>query len=338
LFDKLKLPTKKKTKTGYSTDSSVLEELIIHNELPGLLLEHRMLSKLINTYIETLPKIINKTTGRIHTSYNQFVTATGRLSSSDPNLQNIPTRSKEGQAIRDAFVASPGYKLISLDYSQVELRILAYVSGDPVLLDSFAHNEDVHVRTASEIFDIPKTQVNKNQRAAAKTINFGLLYGMGVHRLAQTLKIPRKEAQKYLDKYYERYAGVFRWKNDSLLLAREKQEVRTLFGRKRLCKEITSKNSLERSRAERIAINTPIQGTAADIMKKAMIDTDSYLRAKYPDSYLIMQVHDELIIEAKIKDAQRIAEDVSLLMSKGHGLNLDLQVDINMGLTWAEAG
>jgi len=337
LFEKLKLPAGKKTKSGYSTDSSVLEQLATHHELPAILLEHRMLSKLINTYIETLPKLINQNTGRIHTNYNQFVTATGRLSSSDPNLQNIPARTKEGRTIREAFIAKPGYQLISLDYSQVELRILALVSQDPVLLDSFAHDQDVHSRTASEIFDVPAEQVTKEQRNAAKTINFGLLYGMGAHRLSLTLKIPRKQAQSYLDKYYERYAGVFRWKQEALRLAREKLEVRTLFGRKRALPDLASKNALEQARGERVAINTPIQGTAADVIKKAMIDTDGYLRKQHPESHLIMQVHDELIIEAQQKDAPKIAQDISAIMSNGHGLKVDLKVDFSIGHNWAQA-
>lgn len=338
LFDKLKLRSGKKTKTGYSTDASVLEELALQHELPGVLLEHRMLAKLINTYIETLPALINTTTGRIHTSYNQFVTATGRLSSSDPNLQNIPARTKEGRRIREAFIASPGCRLISLDYSQVELRILALVSQDPLLLDSFAKDQDVHSRTASEIFDVAPNDVTKYQRDAAKTINFGLLYGMGAHRLGQTLKIPRKEAQSYLDKYYERYAGVFRWKRDALMVAKEKHEVRTLFGRKRSLPELASKNALLQARGERMAINTPIQGTAADIIKKAMIDTDTHLRKSWPQSHLIMQVHDELIIEAQTKDAEKIAEQVALIMSSGHGLDVDLKVDFAIADNWADAG
>jgi DNA polymerase I len=337
LFERLSLPSGKKTKTGYSTDSSVLEQLASQHELPQILLEHRMLAKLINTYIETLPVLINKATGRLHTSYNQFVTATGRLSSSDPNLQNIPARTKEGRTIRASFVAEPGYRLISLDYSQVELRILALVSQDLVLLDSFAKDQDVHSRTASEIFDVAASEVTKQQRDAAKTINFGLLYGMGAHRLAQTLKISRKEAQAYLDKYYERYAGVFRWKRDALKLAQEKLEVRTLFGRKRALLELASKNALEKARGERVAINTPIQGTAADIIKKSMIDTDAYLRKNWPQSHLIMQVHDELIIEAKQEDANKIALDVALIMRRGHGLDVDLKVDFSIADNWADA-
>jgi DNA polymerase I len=337
LFNKLSLPPIRKTKTGFSTDSMVLEKLVGLHLLPSILLEHRMCAKLINTYIETLPLLINENTGRVHTSYNQFVTATGRLSCSDPNLQNIPIRTKEGRKIRQAFVAKPGYQLISLDYSQVELRILAYVSGDPVLLDAFAKDQDVHRRTASEIFDVVDSQVTKEQRDAAKTINFGILYGMGVHRLSQTLKISRKEAQIYLDKYFAKYSGVFRWKNEALLLAREKNQVRTLFGRIRNLPELSSKNNMEQARGERLAINTPIQGTAADIIKIAMIDTDQYLRSRNDDSHLIMQVHDELIVEARSEHAKDIASQVAKIMRHGHGLDLNLKVDFGIAKNWDQA-
>ncbi len=337
LFEKLALPTVKKTKTGHSTDSFVLEKIAAHHPIGEILLEHRICAKLLSTYVKTLPLLINPQTGRIHTSYNQFVTATGRLSSSDPNLQNIPARSKEGRRIRQAFVAQPGYQLISLDYSQVELRLLALASGDPVLLDSFAQDQDVHRRTASEIFDIDPAAVTKDQRNAAKTINFGLLYGMGAHRLAQTLNIDRKLAQAYLDRYFAKYAGILRWKNEVLALAKQQGEVRTLFGRKRSLPELASKNGMEQSRGERIAINTPIQGTAADIIKKAMIDTDHYLRKNNLDAHLIMQVHDELVIEAKADIAERVAQDVAEIMNRGHGLNLWLKVDFGIADNWSDA-
>lgn len=337
LFERLGLPTQKKTKTGFSTDSSVLEKLISHHPIIEVLLDYRLCSKLINTYIETLPHLINPDTGRIHTNYNQFVTATGRLSSSDPNLQNIPAKTKEGRRIRQAFIADEEHSLISLDYSQVELRILAFVSKDPVLLDSFHKDQDVHKRTASEIFDIPQDAVSNEQRNAAKTINFGILYGMGAHRLSQTLNISRKDANTYLETYFKKYAGVFRWKNEMLMKAKDEGEVRTLFGRKRLVPELTSNNAMERARAERIAINTPIQGTAADVIKKAMIDTHRYL-SKYDDeAALIMQVHDELIIEARAELAQKIADDISEIMSQGHGLAIDLKVDYGIAHNWDEA-
>ncbi len=337
LFEKLALPTVKKTKTGHSTDSFVLEKLAPKHPIAEILLEHRMCAKLINTYVEILPQLINRETGRLHTTYNQFVTATGRLSSSDPNLQNIPARTKEGRRIRQAFVPRPGYKLISLDYSQVELRLLAFVSRDPVLLDSFARDQDVHRRTASEIFDVPPEQVTKFQRDTAKTINFGLLYGMGAHRLAQTLNIDRKQAQAYLEKYFDKYAGILRWKNQALAVAKQNCAVRTLFGRRRSLPELSSKNAMEQARGERIAINTPIQGSAADIIKKAMIDTDRYLTTHHPDAHLIMQVHDELVIEAKADVAEEIAKDVAKIMSHGHGLDLFLKVDYGIADNWDDA-
>lgn len=333
LFGRLGLSVVKKTKTGLSTDVSVLEKLAETHPLPKLLLDHRMCSKLINTYVETLPGLIYERTGRLHTSYNQFITATGRLSSSDPNLQNIPARTPEGRHIRQAFIAEPGKVIISLDYSQVELRLLALVSQDTVLLDSFAKDEDVHRRTASEIFDVSPDLVTKEQRNAAKTINFGLLYGMGVHKLAATLGIPRDKASTYLNKYFVKYAGVLQWKERALQEAHQTKMVRTLFGRKRKLSDLESSNKMLISRGERLAINTPIQGTAADIIKKAMIDTDQFLQA-YPDSHLIMQVHDELVIEALEKDAPIIAEKVSHIMSHGHGLNVDLKVEFGIGANW----
>jgi len=337
LFDKLNLAKHKKTKTGYSTDFSVLEKLSNSHPLPKLLLEHRVYAKLLSTYINSLPSLIKADTGRLHTSYNQVVTATGRLSSSDPNLQNIPVRTKEGRRIRQAFIAEPGCVIISLDYSQVELRLLALVSQDPVLLDSFAKDEDVHKRTASEIFDVNPDLVSKEQRNAAKTINFGLLYGMGAHKLAATLKISREQAANYLKKYFAKYAGILAWKERVLAEARKTQQVRTLFGRLRLVPELGSNNPMLISRGERLAVNTPIQGTAADIIKKAMIDTDSFLAKHYPQSSLIMQVHDELVIEASSKDAHNIAEAVSAMMSTGHGLDVDLKVIWAMGTNWDEA-
>lgn len=337
LFEKLKLKTVKKTKTGYSTDSFVLEKLAGEHPVIDILLEHRLAAKLLNTYVESLPALVDKKTGRIHTSYNQFVTATGRLSSSDPNLQNIPSRNIEGRKIRRAFVAEDGCVLISLDYSQVELRILALVSQDEVLLDSFAKDQDVHSRTASEIFDKKSEDVTKAERDAAKTINFGILYGMGVNKLANTLNIPRMKAQGYLEKYYAKYSGVFRWKNQALSSAKKELLVRTLFGRLRSLPELSSRNREEQARGERIAINTPIQGTAADIIKKAMIDTDSYLSEHFKKARLIMQVHDELVIEAPTEQASQIALGVAEIMRHCHGLKLDLKVDYKIAQNWDDA-
>lgn len=337
LFVDLGLKAVKKTKTGFSTDSSVLEALSGEHELPRIILEHRMLSKLKGTYIDTLPELINPETGRVHTTFNQFVAATGRLSSSDPNLQNIPIRTKEGKAIRGAFIAEEGNLIASLDYSQIELRILAHVSGDPVMVDAFKNGEDIHQRTASEIFDEPLNNVSKEQRSYAKTINFGLLYGMGVHRLSQTLGIPRTEAKAYLDKYYERYQGIFKWQEKLLEEARAKGEVRTLLGRKRLVPEINAKNRMLAQRAERIAINTPIQGSAADIIKLAMIEVDKVLSEKHPTAKMILQVHDELLIEAPEKDIESAKCAVQEIMTEVYRLSVPLVVDGEIGKSWNEA-
>lgn len=337
LFDKLGLPTPKKTKTGFSTDAAVLEKIKNQHALPRILLEHRLCAKLINTYLSVLPTLIDPKTRRVHTTYNQFIAATGRLSSSDPNLQNIPIRTKEGRLIRRAFVANDDCSLISLDYSQVELRLLAFASGDPVLLDSFHKDEDVHKRTASEIFDVALSDVTSEQRNAAKTINFGLLYGMGPKRLSDTLGISFSEANKYLTKYFEKYSGILSWKTRVLLEAKKSQTVRTLFGRRRSVPELASQNAVIRNRGERLAINTPIQGTAADIIKKAMLDTDDFLTKHFPNARMIMQVHDELVIEAPKHDASAIAKKVADIMSRGHGLDVFLKVEYGIADNWDDA-
>jgi DNA polymerase-1 len=337
LFDELNLPVIKKTKTGPSTDQSVLEALAPRHELPALILRHRLVAKLKGTYVDTLPEYVSAKTRRLHTHYNQSVAATGRLASSDPNLQNIPIRSPEGRRIREAFVSEKGQRLISLDYSQVELRILAHVSEDPVMRDSFLQGEDVHQRTASEIFDIPLGDVSRDQRASAKTINFGLLYGMGVHRLGQTLGIPRKEAQAYLDAYWSRYDGIRKWHAETLAKAHEEGEVRTLFGRRRKLPELASRNRMLVQRAERIAINTPIQGTAADLIKKAMIDVDREIRKKMPNAKLLLQVHDELVLEAPTDEAESVKTAVADLMENAVELAVPLLVDGGIATTWAKA-
>ena len=337
LFQKLGLTSAKKTKTGESTDASVLEQLAHEHPLPKILLEHRLISKLKGTYVDALPKLVNPRTGRVHTSFNQAITATGRLSSSDPNLQNIPIRSPEGRRIREAFVAKEGFVLISLDYSQIELRILAHVSGDPVMTESFMQGQDVHQRTASEVFGVPLEQVTKEQRSFAKTINFGLLYGMGVHRLSQTLGIPRKEASTYLDRYYERYAGIYEWQKTNLAKAKEEAEVRTLLGRRRPIPDIRSENHVLAKRAERIAINAPIQGTAADIIKIAMIQIDRRLKKEYPTAKMILQVHDELLLEVPKDDSEIIAKIVEDIMCDAYKLNVPLVLEKGMGASWALA-
>ncbi len=337
LFGKLGLDPVRKTKTGQSTDADVLEELALLHPLPKLLLEHRLLSKLKGTYVDALPKLVNPETGRVHTSFNQAVAATGRLSSSDPNLQNIPIRSPEGRRIREAFVAEEGNVLVSLDYSQIELRILAHVAQDQVMLDAFTRGEDVHQRTASEIFSVLLDKVTKEQRNQAKTINFGLIYGMGVHKLSQTMGISRKQATDYLHRYYERYAGVYNWQKTMLETARAEKEVRTIFGRRRKLVELSSQNRMLVQRAERMAINTPIQGTAADIIKFAMIEVDKRLQQDMPRVRMLLQVHDELLLEAPRAEGVEAQKLVEHIMCHTTKLSVPIAVEGGIGHSWAEA-
>jgi DNA polymerase-1 len=335
LFEKLKLTPKKKTKTGLSTDASVLEELKDEHPLPAVILEHRELAKLKGTYVDALPRLVRRDSGRIHTRFHQTVAATGRLSSSDPNLQNIPVRKTIGKKIREAFIAPPGRTLVSLDYSQIELRLLAHASDDPVLIDTFLKGDDVHQRTAAEIFDVTLAQVTKEQRNAAKTINFGLLYGMGVHRLSGELGVKRSEAKAFLDRYFERYAGIADWKNGVLARANAEGSVRTLFGRRRLLPQLQSQNRGEVALGERLAINTPIQGTAADLIKRAMIDAHHALARELPSARLIVQVHDELLVEADADDAARALHIVHDAMVQAMQLKVPLVVDAAIGASWA---
>jgi DNA polymerase-1 len=337
LFEKLKLPVLKRTKTGPSTDSSVLEQLESKHPLPRIILDHRQLAKLKNTYIDVLPKLIHEKTGRVHTTFNQAVAATGRLSSQEPNLQNIPIRTEVGRRIREAFIAPKGSVLASLDYSQIELRILAHVTEDPVLIDTFEKDVDVHARTAAEIFDCDVTDVNREQRTAAKAINFGLLYGMGVLRLAREIGVKRSEAKAYLDKYWSRFGGVRAWNNDALEKAHEIGEVRTLFGRRRLLPELASENRGLVARAERLAINTPIQGSAADLIKKAMVTAHDALEKEVPSAKLLLQVHDELVLECPEDDVQVACDIVREAMVSAFEFKVPLKVDFAWGRSWAEA-
>jgi DNA polymerase-1 len=336
LFKDLALPVIKRTKTGPSTDVHVLEALADRHDVPALILEHRTLTKLKNTYLDVLPRLVDAEQ-RVHTHFNQAVAATGRLSSSDPNLQNIPIRTELGRRIRDAFVAKEGCVLVSLDYSQIELRILAHVSKDPVLVDTFQKNEDVHRRTAAEIFGVDQQSVTKDQRTAAKSINFGLLYGMGVVRLARELGLKRAEAKEYLDRYFERLQGIRTWHAEALERAHAEREVRTLLGRRRKLPGLDSKNPGERARAERLAINTPIQGSAADIMKRAMIDADRALAEHVPAARILLQVHDELVIEVPEADAPKAVDVGRAAMQDAVKLSVPLVVDGHFGRSWAEA-
>ncbi|MBE9568007.1 MAG: DNA polymerase I [Proteobacteria bacterium] len=338
LFDKLEIPAKKKTKTGqYSTAEDVLQELAVDYVLPKIILEHRSVSKLKSTYTDKLPLQINEKTGRVHTSYNQTVAATGRLSSTDPNLQNIPIRSEEGRRIRQAFVAPDGYKMLAADYSQVELRIMAHLSEDENLLKAFSDGIDVHSATASEVFGVPLDEVEKEQRRAAKAINFGLIYGMSAFGLAKQLNIGRYEAQDYIDVYFARYPGVKDYMDKTRELAREKGYVETVYGRRLYLPEINARNGQRRQYAERTAINAPMQGTAADIIKRAMISVDAALKNSNIDAKVVMQVHDELVVEVLEKDVETLADLLRIEMEQAADLKVPLVVDIGIGDNWDEA-
>ncbi|HEY4444533.1 MAG TPA: DNA polymerase I [Steroidobacteraceae bacterium] len=338
LFGKLGIPVIRKTPTGQpSTAEDVLEELAAAYPLPKLILEYRGVAKLKSTYTDKLPEQINQSTGRIHTSYHQAVAATGRLSSTDPNLQNIPIRTQEGRRIRQAFVAPPGHSLVAADYSQIELRIMAHLSGDASLLHAFAKDLDVHQATAAEVFSTPLEAVSADQRRSAKAINFGLMYGMSAFGLARQLGISRGDAQKYMDLYFERYPGVKRYMEETRRQARESGFVETVFGRRLYLPEIQSRNQALRQYAERSAINAPMQGTAADIIKRAMIEVDAWLQKSRLPARLIMQVHDELILEVADEAVEAMVEPLRTHMAQAATLAVPLKVDIGIGCNWDEA-
>jgi len=338
LYERLGLPMLGKTKKGQpSTAENVLQDLANDYELPKLILEHRALAKLKSTYTDKLPVEINPRTGRIHTSYHQAVAATGRLSSSDPNLQNIPIRTPEGRRIRQAFVAPRGYRLLAADYSQIELRIMAHLSEDEGLLHAFAQDQDIHTATAAEVFGLEPAKVTANERRSAKAINFGLMYGMSAFGLARQLGIERAEAQTYVDLYFSRYPGVKRYMDQTREQAREQGYVSTVFGRRLYLPEIKSRNHQQRQYAERSAINAPMQGTAADIIKRAMIGVDRWLSDSGADARLIMQVHDELVLEVAAKELDAVATEVRRLMEGAATLRTALKVDCGSGSNWDEA-
>lgn len=337
LFERLQLPVIKKTKTGYSTDAKVLEELYGKHPLIATILEHRKLAKLQSTYLDGLKPLVNAKTARIHTHFQQMVTVTGRLSSTDPNLQNIPTRTEEGKQIRRIFVPGEGFDwLMSCDYSQVELRILACIAKDELLLESFRHGQDVHARTAAEVFGVPLEEVSSEMRSRAKAVNFGIVYGISDFGLAKQLQVSRKEAAGYIESYLTRYAGVKKYMDDMIQLAREQGYVSTLMGRRRYLPDIRHSNFNLRSFAERTAINTPIQGTAADIMKKAMIDVQFALEAAKCQSRILLQVHDELVLEVVESEKEQVAELVRSAMENAVQLDIPLLADVNFGRNWAE--
>jgi DNA polymerase-1 len=338
LFDKLQLPVIKKTPKGApSTAEEVLVELALDYPLPQRLLEYRSLSKLKSTYTDKLPEMINATTGRVHTSYHQAVAATGRLSSNDPNLQNIPIRTAEGRRIRQAFIAPQGYKILAADYSQIELRIMAHLSGDAGLLSAFTEGRDVHAATAAEVFEVPLDSVSGEQRRKAKAINFGLIYGMSAFGLAKQLHLGRQEAQQYIDRYFERYPGVADYMDRTRAVAREQGYVETLFGRRLYLPDINARNKMHAQAAERTAINAPMQGTAADIIKRAMLAVDGWLQQGQVDAHMIMQVHDELVFEVATDEVEPVREQICDLMSQAAELSVPLLVEAGVGNNWDEA-
>jgi DNA polymerase-1 len=338
LFGKLGIPVARKTPTGQpSTAEDVLEELAQSYELPKLILEYRGVTKLKSTYTDKLPEQINERTGRIHTCYQQTVAATGRLSSSDPNLQNIPIRTAEGRRIRQAFIAPEGYSLIAADYSQIELRIMAHLSSDASLLKAFAEDRDIHQATAAEVLGLAAGEVSADQRRSAKAVNFGLIYGMSAFGLARQLGISRGDAQRYVDLYFERYPGVKRYMDETRAQARELGYVETVFGRRLYLPEIRSRNAALRQYAERSAINAPMQGTAADIIKRAMIEVDAWLEESHARARLIMQVHDELVLEVADDAVESTAARLREHMVAAAELAVPLKVDVGIGRNWDEA-
>jgi DNA polymerase I len=334
LFDTLGLKATKKTKTGRSTDAEVLESLADDHALPGLVLEHRAIAKLKGTYVDALPRLMQPGTHRIHTRWSQAVAATGRLSSQDPNLQNIPIRSDLGKIIRRAFIAPPGAVILSADYSQIELRVLAHLSKDPVLVDAFRTGQDVHVRTAMEIFGVTAEGVTDEMRGRSKTINFGVIYGMGEGALAKRLGIPRQEAAKFIDAYFARYSGVRKFMDETMESARKTEVVHTLFGRRRLLPDLRNTDPMRRAQAERIAKNTPIQGTSADLLKLAMVRLADPV---VPGARMVLTVHDELVFEVPEPLAAEAAEKVRHAMISAHTFDVPLVVDVGWGHTWADS-
>ncbi|HVG61476.1 MAG TPA: DNA polymerase I [Hyalangium sp.] len=336
LYEKLKLPVIKKGKTGPSTDQEVLEKLSEQHPLPTAILEYRSLSKLKSTYLDTLPALVARD-GRIHTTYHQAATATGRVSSSDPNLQNIPVRTDLGREIRRAFIAEPGHQLVSADYSQIELRLLAHIADDPVLIEAFLQDEDIHSRTAAEVFGVTTDKVDREQRRVAKMVNFGIAYGLSPHGLSTRLSIPVEQARDVIERYFIRYAGIRRYLEDTVMQARKTGYVETMFGRRRLMADLHSRNRQVAQAAERAAINMPIQGTAADLIKKAMLEVDTALTKEGLRTVMLLQVHDELLFEAPDAEVEKVKELARQCMSQVATLKVPLKVDVGAGKTWADA-
>jgi DNA polymerase-1 len=337
-FNKLELPILKKTPKGQpSTAEPVLQELALDYPLPKVILEYRSLSKLKSTYTDQLPKQVHQTTGRVHTSYRQAVAATGRLSSTDPNLQNIPIRTEEGRRVRKAFIAPKGYVLVAADYSQIELRIMAHLSNDVGLVSAFNQDLDIHKATAAEVFGVDVEDVKDFQRRNAKAINFGLIYGMSAFGLSRQLNISRGDAEEYISLYFERYPGVRNYMDRIRILAAEQGYVETIFGRRLYLPEINAKNFQRRQAAERTAINAPMQGSAADIIKRAMIAVDSWLTTTGMNARMIMQVHDELVLEVEEDSQEELVAAVSKHMEAAAQLSIPLLVETGVGHNWDDA-
>nr|HMR10388.1 DNA polymerase [Polyangiaceae bacterium] len=323
-----------RTKTARSTDAATLEALAEQHPLPALILELRQIAKLKSTYIDALPSLVNPKTGRIHSSWEQAIAATGRLSSTDPNLQNIPIRSELGREIRGAFVAPPGHQIVSADYSQIELRVLAHLSEDPVLLDAFQRGQDIHTRTAMEVFELAADDVTAEHRRRAKAVNFGVIYGQGESGLAKSLGIARAEAASFIEAYFKRYEGVRTFMDRTLSSARESDSVRTLLGRRRLVPDVRSGNRARRLAAERIAMNAPIQGTAADLLKLAMVALAAPVT---PGSHMVLTVHDELVFEVPEAEVAAACQQIREKMEGVWELKVPLSVDIGHGASWNDA-
>jgi DNA polymerase-1 len=336
LFEKLKLPAIRRTKTGYSTDADVLTELALTHPLPGKVLEHRTLSKLKGTYADTLPGLVNPVTGRIHTTFNQLVAATGRLSSQDPNLMNIPIRTELGRRIRAAFVPEEGWKFVAADYSQIELRILAHLSGEPAIIESFKRGEDIHTRTACEVFRVAPGEVTSLQRTIAKSANYAILYGVSAFGLSQATKIDQKEAQRYINAYFTTHPLVRAFIDRTLVEGRERGYVTTLLGRRRYLPELRSNNPVARNAAERMAMNAPVQGTASDMIKIAMVRVHEALRARGLRARMLLQVHDELLFEAPPDEVSAVEALAREIMADALPLSVPVVVDVKSGKDWSE--
>ncbi|MFN3967086.1 MAG: DNA polymerase I, partial [Endomicrobiia bacterium] len=336
LYEKLKLPAIRKIKTGHSTDEDVLKVLSNLHPLPSKLIKYRELQKLKSTYIDALLNLVDKKTFRIHTSFNQTVTATGRLSSTEPNLQNIPIRTEEGKKIRRAFISEEGCVLLSADYSQIDLRVLAHTSNDAVLKEAFFQNKDIHIATACEIFGVKPEEITPELRRIAKTINFGIIYGMSSYGLSQELGIDQKQAQDYIDNYFRKYSGVKKWIEETLHFARKNGYVKTLLNRIRYLPEINSNNSQIRNFAERIAINTPIQGTSADIIKVAMIKIYKKFNEEKLKTKMLLQIHDDLLFEVPVNEIEKAKEIIKKEMETAVNLSIPILVDIKFGTNWRD--